>query len=168
MLAQTTKRAKVIYHLWFPSTTTKGRTMSYAPRFAIINAQELQRLNKEGASASVMSVYLALCAYAQGDNSCFPSLNTIKDFIQGAITLPTISRALKWLRDRKFIKQNHRTSKERFQLTYRSMVKATSYLVKRAMEKAKDRCQTDNREDPCCLYLRSNCSNARPKNSECK
>ena len=123
--------------------------MSYAPCFAIINAEEIQRLNREGAPASVFSVYLALCAYAQGDASCFPSLVTIKEFIQGSITLPTISRALRWLRERKFIKQNHRTSKERFELTYRSVVKSTSALVKRAKEKAKDFVHLGNRGDQC-------------------
>lgn len=119
--------------------------MSYAPSFAIINAQELQRLNKEGASASVMSVYLTLCAYAQRDDSCFPSLGTIKEWIQGSITRSTISKALRWLRERKFIEQQNRTSKQRFRLTYRKMVKATSSLVQRAREKIKECVQTDNR-----------------------
>ena len=113
--------------------------MSYAPSFAIINAQELQRLNNEGASASVMSVYITLCAYAQKDDSCFPSLSTIKDWIQGSLTLSTISKALKWLRTNKFIEQKGRTSKERFKLTYRKVIKATSSLVKRAKEKTKKR-----------------------------
>ena len=119
--------------------------MSYAPSFAIINAQEVQRLNTEGASASVISVYLALCAFAQRDDSCFPSLGTIKEWVQGSMTISTISKALRWLREKKFIEQNHRTSKKRFNLTYRKVVKATSTIVQRAKEKVKDFVQTDNR-----------------------
>ena len=135
--------------------------MSYAPSFAIINAQELQRLNHEGASASVMSVYLALCAYAQKDDTCFPSLGTIKEWIQGSITQSTISKALRWLREHKFIEQENRTSKQRFRLTYRKMVKATSSLVQRARKKMKECVQTDNRG------VRVQTDN-RPKNQKIK
>lgn len=124
--------------------------MSYEPSFAIINVRELQRLNQEKASASVMSVYLALCAYAQGKNSCFPSISTIKSLITGTITSSTISKCLRWLRERDFIEQNHRTSKQRFKMVYRAFVKGTSALVERAKKRTcpsghKDYVQTDNR-----------------------
>jgi hypothetical protein len=123
--------------------------MSYEPSFAIINMRELQRLNQEKASASVMSVYLALCAYAQGKNSCFPSIGTIKSLITGSITKSTISKCLRWLREKGFIEQNHRTSKERFKMVYRAFVKASNHLVQRAKTTCrighKERVQTDNR-----------------------
>ena len=124
--------------------------MSYEPSFAIINVRELQRLNQEKASASVMSVYLALCAYAQGKNSCFPSISTIKSLITGTITSSTISKCLRWLREHDFIEQNHRTSKERFKMVYRAFVKGTSALVERAKKRTcrtehKERVQSDNR-----------------------
>jgi hypothetical protein len=101
----------------------------------IINHEELKRLNEEKASASVMSIYMCLCAYAQGDNHSFPSLKTIQEYIGGSITLSTISKGLRWLRERAFIKQNHRTSKERFQLIYRKWVKSVSGIVKRALKR---------------------------------
>lgn len=135
--------------------------MSYTPSFAIINSEELQRLSRERASASVMSVYLALCAYAQQDDHCFPSLGTIKKFISGSITISTISKAIRWLREKKFIVQNNRASKKRFQLTYREIVKSASNLVKRAREKAKEYVQSDNRAE--CVHLDN-----RPKNQRRK
>ena len=109
--------------------------MTYSPTYMIINHEELKRLNEEKASASVMSIYMCLCAYAQGDDHSFPSLKTIQDYIGGSITLSTISKGLRWLRERAFIKQNHRTSKERFQLIYRKWVKSLSSVVKRALKR---------------------------------
>lgn len=70
--------------------------------------------------------------------------------ITGNITTGTISKALKWLRIRGFIEQEHRTSKQRFKLVYRAFVKASSRIVERAKERTKQ-----NASDPTHSRIRS-------------
>lgn len=75
-----------------------------------------ERLTTAKAPASVWAVIHALKAYAFEKQTCFPSHQTIQDYVGGGLPLRTIRFALKWLEDRNFIKRNSRTSKERYVL----------------------------------------------------
>ena len=100
------------------------------PSYSLINSETFQRLNELDAPRSVLQVIIALNAYAMSDDSCFPALKTIRDYIGSAIGLNTISMALKWLRDNNFIQQNHHSRKDRFVLTYRRAVKLAKQKIR--------------------------------------
>ncbi len=119
------------------------------PSYSLLNTETFQRLNTLKAPKSVLQVLIALNAYAMGDNSCFPSLKTIREYIGTSIGLNTISCALKWLRENRFIEQNHRKSKERFVLTYRRAVKTAKGILSGLRQKnPKDLSEQKHRREP--------------------
>ena len=99
------------------------------PSYSLLNTETFQRLNRLNATRSVLQVITALNAFAMGKDNCFPALKTIQTYIGTKIGLNTISVALKWLRENNFIEQNHRTSKERFVMTFRRAVKMAKGVV---------------------------------------
>ena len=94
----------------------KDYSQNFVPLYALCPRKMTQRLTTAKAPGSVWSVVLALKAYAMEKQSCFPSHQTIQDYVGGSLPLRTIRFALKWLEDRNFIKRNSRTSKERYVL----------------------------------------------------
>ena len=119
------------------------------PSYSLLNTETFQRLNTLKAPKSVLQVLIALNAYAMGDNSCFPSLKTIREYIGTSIGLNTISCALKWLRENRFIEQNHRKSKERFVLTYRRAVKIAKGVLSGLRQNiGKDLSEQKHRREP--------------------
>ena len=100
-------------------------------KYATVSTIEIQTLTKQKASGSVWSVVMALNTFAMGKTSCFPSIDTIKGFLGGTISVRTIHAALKWLADRGHIQRNNKRSKQRFILKLREKAYAGVKEIKR-------------------------------------
>ena len=115
--------------------------------FATISVEELQKLNKAGASASVMSVYLVIKSYAYGDKEwCFPSIASIKQRIGGGIIERTIYKAIKWLKEHEFISVGLPKTQKRFVIKSKQKQDASNHLepVHLDTQKAETPVQTDS------------------------
>jgi hypothetical protein len=87
--------------------------------FAIINEVEITELARLKASGASILTYTALLTFSRNKASCFPNLETIRNYLGNHYNLRTIQKALKWLSDNKLIKRNEKTSKKRFVLLKR-------------------------------------------------
>lgn len=115
--------------------------------FATISVEELQKLNKAGASASVMSVYLVIKSYAYGDKEwCFPSIASIKQRIGGGIIERTIYKAIKWLKENDFISVGLPKTQKRFVIKSKQKQAASNHLepVRTDTQKAETPVRTDS------------------------
>lgn len=97
-----------------PKDLASQNNDKFVPLYALCPRRMTERLTTAKAPGSVWAVIHALKAYAMEKSSCFPSHQTIQDYVGGGLPLRTIRFALKWLEDRNFIKRNSRTSKERY------------------------------------------------------
>lgn len=115
--------------------------------FATITVEELQKLNKAGASASVMSVYLVIKSYAYGDKEwCFPSIASIQQRIGGGIIERTIYKAIKWLKEHGFISVGLPKTQKRFVIKSKQKQASSNDLqpVQTDTQKAETPVQTDS------------------------
>lgn len=99
--------------------------------YAIVNLQEIRKLQEASLSGFQTRVYMVLCSFANNEANCFPSLKTIADSLGMACKSASqqVLRALKRLEDVGLIKRNSRRSKSRFEmLTRRAVLKAKSLL----------------------------------------
>lgn len=105
--------------------------MSYTPTFATLHHIEIQKLAELKAPGTCWAVVAALNSFAQDKTSCFPSIQTIMQYLGGSYGRRAIHRALKWLEDHGLIVRNHRRSKSRFVLKLRSMAYSGIEALKR-------------------------------------
>lgn len=104
--------------------------MKYSPHYLILNQEEVHRLVANDAPKSVWAVYTCLCAFAGGKKkSCFPSYQTIKDWLKSKMHLDTIGRAVAKLVEYGVIEKNHKRSKERFVMRLRSIVQTAKGII---------------------------------------
>ena len=87
--------------------------------FAIINEVEITELARLKAPGCAILTYTTLLTFCRNKVSCFPSIETIRNYLGNHYNLRTIHKALKWLSDNKLIKRNEKTSKRRFVLLKR-------------------------------------------------
>jgi hypothetical protein len=109
--------------------------MSYQPTFATLHHIEIQKLAELKAGGTIWAVVAALNSFAQNKTSCFPSIQTIMDYLGGAYGRRAIHRALKWLEDNELIVRNHRRSKSRFVLKLRALAYSGIEALKRKSDK---------------------------------
>ena len=114
--------------------------------FATITIEEIQKLNKAGASASVMSVYLVIKSYAYGDKEwCFPSIASIQQRIGGGIIERTIYKAIRWLKEHDFLSVGLPKTQKRFVIKSKQKQNASNDLqpVQMDTQKAETPVQSD-------------------------
>lgn len=104
--------------------------------FAIMTTKDISALGKAKASGCAVLLYSALLSYSRNKTFCFPSITTLSERIGGAYSLAGIHKALRWLEDQKFIRRNHKTSKQRF-VMLRKIVKTISTKVERDLSSTK-------------------------------
>ena len=131
--------------------------MKYNPHYIIVNQQEVHKLVAHKVGASVWAVYSALCAFTGKSKSCFPSHQTIKDWLKADYTLGTICKAVKKLMDIGIIERKHRSSKERYVMKFRT-------IVRQVKEKLRENQNSSVvKSDKCPSVVQSN-HKTRPKN----
>ena len=102
--------------LWQRVLCTRNQRVT---TFAIINEVEITELARLKAPGCAILTYTALLTFCRNKVSCFPSIETIRNYLGNHYNLRTIHKALKWLSDNKLIKRNEKTSKRRFVLLKR-------------------------------------------------
>ena len=88
-------------------------------QYASVSQIEIVSLTKLKAPSSVWSVVCCLNHYARQGTSCFPSVKTIGNWLNGSLPVRTIYFALKWLVDHDLISRQKSSSRQRFILKLR-------------------------------------------------
>lgn len=100
-------------------------------QYASVSQIEIVSLTKLKAPASVWSVTMVLNHYAREGTSCFPSVGTIRAWLENTLPLRTIYFALKWLEDNGLISRQKATSRSRFFLKLRAKAQEASGQLQR-------------------------------------
>lgn len=97
-------------------------------KFAKINQDELQRLAEHKASGLAILVFSALSLHdLKKTGVVFPSIKRIQELVPG-FHIQSIYKALRWLKEKKFISVENATSKSRFQILTRSVKKCAARI----------------------------------------
>jgi len=98
--------------------------------FAKINQDELTRLAEHKASGLAIMVFAALSLHdLRKTGVVFPSLKRIQELVPG-FHIQSIYKALRWLKEKKFISVEKATSKSRFSILSRVKDRITSRTTK--------------------------------------
>ena len=103
-----------------------------ANTYAIVNIQEIKKLQECSLSGLQTRVYMVLCSFSNNKANCFPSLKTIAETLGMSCKSATqqVLRALKVLEDVGLIKRNSKRSKSRFEMITRRAVLTAKKLLK--------------------------------------